>query len=359
MKSTIKISTYIFLILSILSSCEGIDDGITAPEDIIKLKVMDSNGDEIPEVISDGETLIILEATIPTNADDAFRKVTFRNSSGDFVGIGENTQEVTVNTEGIAQATLKLPFNEDELFLSAEIGGSNNNALYKDEAFLNLVTVDDVIELKFLDTTNQPLSVIPRADGTSIIQLEGSVLANQSALKAVSFSATDGVFQTTNQMQTQKNTDANGKAIVNYIVPQSVGSVFYTAKTIMPEYITEESIMFERAHADAIVLEPTQVTMDTTQGNLMTAYLTRTIGKVSIGTVVTFESFQLINGAEVTAGRFTGLASAISNLQEQVFVTFYADTNDIDFTVPMVIRTTTTTDAGTQITTEVQITVNQ
>jgi archaellum component FlaG (FlaF/FlaG flagellin family) len=358
MKTAIKITAYIYLIISTLISCEGIDDGTTAPEDIITIKVMDASGNEITEAISDGETLITLEAQIPANVDDAFKTVTFKNSGGDFVGVGQNTHQVTVNSEGIAQATLKLPFNTSELFLAAEIGGSNNNALYKDEAFLNLASVDNVIALNFLDLMNQPLSTIPRADGTSIIQLQGNVLINQNTLNTIKFNASGGIFQMINQTEVQKSTDTNGSAIVTYIVPQSIGPIFYSAKTIMLEYVSEGTITYERAHADTIILEPTQITMNTMQGNPIIAYLIRNIGKVSIGTDVSFESFQLINGSEVIAGRFTGLASVTSNPQEQVSVVFYADTNDIELTIPVVIRATTTTDTGTQITTEVQITVN-
>lgn len=467
MRKINRIFSIVFATFSILFSCDGINEGITDPNEIIKLRVLNVQGTEIYESIGDGETLIVLEAEVPFNAADDFQTITFKSSSGDFEGIGQTTHEIRANVTGIARASLKLPLSGGELFLSAEVGKSDNlykaekmitlilpsndeiinlqilntnnleidsaigdgttlirlhaqipahavddfkmitfkstdgnffgtndkmipiranvegiavtslvlplnsgnlfltaevgeaENLYKAKKTITLVAVDQVIDLNFKTLQGEPLIEVPRADGTSIFQLEGTVLVDQDNLNSITFNASKGVFQATDKGSESKNTNEDGIAIVNYIVPRTVGPVFHTAKTgSSPQYVSESNLTFERANADEIILEPTTINMNVSSGNVMTVFLLRNQGKVSLETGVEYLAFQNINNEEVTVGRFTGLSTAFSNEDGKVTtVSFYGDTGDVNFQLPVTIRVTTITDAGDTISTAVNVTV--
>ena len=347
----------ILLCLLALYSCNGIDQETINQDDIIRIIILDANGIEISDAIGDGETIITLEAKIPSNADDDFQTVTFASSAGEFVGVGNTSSQVNVNEEGIARAFLKLPLDDGELFLSAQVGANSN--LFKAESSITLMSVNEVIKLRFLDLSGAELNEIPRGDGTTIIQLEGSILVNQDQLSSIKFTSSTGTFQVTNQTEQQKNTDNEGKAIVNFIIPQSEGPVFFTATTIStPSYVDENNLVFERAYPDNLFVEPSSITMNTTDPNGIMVFLSRNTGHVSVGTSVNFEAFQILSGAETPVGRFTGLANAVTNSQEQITVNFYADTGDIDLSLPVKIRVSAINDNGVSIINETELDVN-
>ena len=357
MKNLIKTSLLSVIIFAFFSACEGIDDGTVNPEDIILLRILDDNEIEITEAIGNGESIIVLEAKIPSNSDDDFQAITFRSSGGDFIGIGENTNQVSADADGIARSSLRLPLDDDELFLSAEIGPSGN--LYKAEKSIMLTGVDEVIQLRFLNLSGEELTEIPRGDGVSVIQLEGSVLTALNQFTAIDFTSSNGVFQVTNQTTDQKNIDNEGKAVVNYIVPQKAGPIFFTAKTVStPQYVADGNLVLDRANPDALFIEPASINMNTMDPNTINVFLTRNNGHVSEETPASFEAFQVIGGAEVEVGRFTLLANAVSDDQGKIMVNFYADTGDIDSSLPVVIRVRVINDSGDEITNQIELFVN-
>lgn len=346
----------IFCCIATLYSCNGIDEENVKQSDLIKVKILDGNETEISEAIGDGETVIILEAKIPPDADDAFQTVTFKSSDGDFVGIGNTLSQVNVNEEGTARALLKLPLDDGELFLSAEIGTSSN--LFKAESSIILKGVDEVIQLKFLDLSGAVLNEIPRADGTSIIQLEGTILHNQDELGVIKFIASNGIFQNNGQNEIEKNIDNNGKAIVSFIVPQNEGPIFFTAKTLSsPTYTDEDNLILNLAKPDEIFIEPSSIIMNIIDPNVINVILTRTFGKVSIGTSVDVVAIQIVNGNEKQVGRFTGLTNT-SNANSQISFSFYADTGDIDLNLPVIIRTSVLNDSNDSVISEIELDVN-
>ena len=340
-------------------SCNGINEDLIAPEDIISLKILDSSGSEITEKIGNGSDLIILQAQVWSDLDDEFRTVTFKSSEGDFEGISTNAAAVMADNLGIAQTMLRLPLKSGELFLSAEIKGKEE-VIYSSEKTINLSSVDNVISLNFKTLDGQMLSDIPRADGTTIFQVEGQVLVNTDDLNSITFNASNGEFQQTGTTEIQKNKSEDSFALVSYKVPQGVGPVFFSAKTGSSlQYVSEDNLVFERAHAEEIFIEPATLNMNSSSGNIISAFLTRISGKVSLETRVEYEAFQLINDEEVPVGRFTGASSAVSDSNGEVTATFFADTGDVDFLLPVTIRVSTSTDSNGTISTVLDINVSE
>lgn len=339
------------------TSCQS-DDPVSN-EEIINLKILDQDNNEVNEVIGDGEGIITLEVTIPENAADSYKTVTFRKSAGQFIGSTDATVVKPVDYDGKARVNLKLPLSNQPLLLSAEIG-STSNKLFLDEEVVSLISIDQVIQLSVHNLQGQSVVEPVRADGFTVLLLETEVMTNRTVLNQVVFNASGGAFQSSNSLQVTKSINSQHKAIVSYKVPKNTGTLFFSSSVgVNAQYFDELNLTLARAHADAMTIEPALITMGTSQGNSLKAYLTRNIGYVSTGTTVTFQAVQSINGAEVNVGRFTGLATAATNENGEITVTFYADTNDITQDVPVIIRVKTLTDTGSEIIREINIEVNQ
>lgn len=344
------------LLLLLVWSCDGIDDSPVNADAIIQLRILDQNEQVLTSAIGDGETTIVLEAKIPTNATSDFQTITFKSSAGDFIGIGSTTHQVPADSEGYAYATLRLPLDDNELFVSAEIGTDNN--LYKAESSIDLIDPGAVIAIRLLELSGTALTEIPKADGTRIIQVEGQILHAQDALNNIQFIASSGAFQVTNNTSIEKPTNTDGIATVSFVIPQSTSPVFFTAKTVStPVYQTETNLTLAHAYADGLFIEPNSITMNTNDPNTINVFLNRTEGKVSLDTPAVFEAFQTIDGTETPVGRFTGLSNALSNADEALSANFYADTNDIVPDVPVTIRVSITNDAGQTVSTTVDLMV--
>ncbi len=349
----------LFLVLGFLSSCVEDDDQVTN-EEIINLIILNDEGSEIEEAIGDGERFIVLRAQLPQEVGDDFKTVTFKSSEGNFLGTTELTTQERVNLEGIAEAVLELPLSSGELILTVQVGPAAN--LFKSEKRITLIAVDQVISLEFQDIDGENLNEIPRADGTSLIQLKGSILADQDNLTQVNFTATKGTFLNTGNTTEVKNTDANGDAVVNYIVPQEVGTVFYTAKTgTNGQYVSPPAnLTFERAHANSLFVEPAQINMSTSASNNIKAFLSRSVGKVSVGTEVNYRATQFIDNETTDVGRFTGESNASTDMNEQVTgVNFLADTGDINLDFPVFITVSTLNDEGATLAVTISVNVTE
>lgn len=338
-------------------SCQS-DDPIPNDE-IIDLKILNEKNIEISQAIGDGETIITLEVTIPKKAGDNYKTVTFKKSAGQFMGSPDTSVTKPIDNDGKARVNLKIPLGTEPLLISAEIGSSGGK-LFIDEEVITLVGVDEIIKLSTLDLQGNELSGVIRADGTTVLLLKATVLSNTTSLNQIVFNASNGIFQNNNSLQITKAINTNHEAIVSYKVPKDVGTLFFSSAVgVNSQYFDESSLTLQRAHADAIVVEPALVTMDTIQGNLLKVYLTRNIGSVSTGTPATFQALQIINGTEVNVGRFTGLATAVTNTNGDISVTFYADSNDITDNIPVKIRVKTFTDSGNEIMKEISLIIRK
>lgn len=339
------------------TSCQS-DDPVPNDE-IINLKVFNESNEEISQAVGDGEGIITLEVTIPDNAGDSYKTVTFKKSAGQFIGSADATIVKPIDNDGKARVDLKLPLGNEPLLLSAEIGSSTTK-LFIDEEVISLISIDQIIKLSALDAQGQAISGTIRADGSTILLLKATVLNNTTAFNQIVFNASNGVFQSNNSLQVTKGTNSEHEVIVSYKVPKDVGPLFFSAAVgANSQYYDELNLTLERAHADALIIEPSLVSMDAVQGNSLKVYLTRNVGYVSTGTPATFQAFQSIDGAEVNVGRFTGLATAATNVNGEITITFYADTNDITEEIPVTIRVTTQTDTGIEIVKEINLEVNQ
>ncbi|GAA0722216.1 hypothetical protein GCM10009430_24400 [Aquimarina litoralis] len=341
-----------------MSSCDDTDEETINPSDIIELQILDTDGSNLPDsIISDGETIVVLQAQIPANADEGFRTVTFKKTGGEFIGIDADSGVRTVDSDGIAKIELKVPLNEEILFLSAEIGSDAN--IFKREVTLNLVPITDIITLRLLNTEGDLVNTGVKADGYSSIFLEASIDERLSSIEQVQFTSSGGVFQGISAEEAIKTLDDTNRVVIELVVPIHVNQLFFKAQVKdQNTFFDEQQIQLERAYADQIIIEPNNVLMALNAENEISVFLRRNLGSVSAGASVDFEAFQVLDGEEKPVGRFTGLSEAISDANGKLKAVFKTDTGDIDETEPIIIRVSTLNDILETFEEEIQININ-
>ncbi|MFH6991854.1 hypothetical protein [Flavobacterium sp. FlaQc-48] len=341
----------LFLGLIMCFSCDDKDNATISHDEIINLTVLDKNNLQVSEIAGDGETLIKLQAKIPSKADPKYKKITFKASKGQFLSSTSNTTyEKAVDANGMAEVYLKLPLEHGPLFLSAEIGTDSDK--YIAEKRITLLNVGQIINLEILDQNTNPITADIKADGTTIVTVKATVNFNSDAIGSIRFITSAGTFS---GISIDNNIVAinNNVATIQLKLPKSIGVIYLRAEAATNSNIFKNvNLSLTRAFADNIILEPSVLSIDS-KDDLVTinTYLTRNIGSVSIGTTAQYKAFQLdTNNNEVEVGRFSGLLEGYTNDNSQISsVKFVPDTGDIDFAKPIIIKVSTRNDNNQEI----------
>ncbi|MEN2402568.1 hypothetical protein GKZ90_0022445 [Flavobacterium sp. MC2016-06] len=357
MNKSILFSRNLFFLVFISLFCFACQNDDLVPNDeIIELKIFDANNKEITEIIGDGETIVNLEVTVPKNAGDNYRTVTFKKSGGVFTTSADASITKQLDHDGKVTVQLKVPLSNEPLFVSVEIGGTGK--IFSDEKVIKLIGVDQIIGLKLLDGEGKELTGKIKADGRTTLLVQATVLNNTSVFRQVTFNVSSGAFQNNSSLETTKGINSKNEAIVSFKVPQEVGNLYFSSTVgSSSKYYDELVLALERAYADKLIIEPATISMDKAQPNSLKVVLTRNEGSVSIGTSASFEAFQTIAGVEKKVGRFTGLANSRTNSAGEINVNFYADTNDITADIPVTIRVKTQNDAGNDVVSTADLTI--
>ncbi|MEE1963094.1 hypothetical protein V1387_10400 [Allomuricauda taeanensis] len=349
------------LVLFCLYCCNGIDDEVVDAEEIIVLKVVDSDGNDISggTLAGDGETLVTLEVEIPEVADEKFREVTFSTTDGIFVDVGAKEHKKLVNINGIATTTLRVPLSNSPIFLSAEIGDGSDN--FRSESLINLMGVDEVLTLQVFDEGGQQADMVYRADGETIVTLTATVNFNPNTLNQVVFESSDGTFLNASNNAVIKDINEQNMAKVGLRLPTTSGRIFFSAQVGNgPAYFDEKSLDLERAYPDKILIEPAMSSVDKGSSVTISVFLLRDVGKVSFETRADFEAFQLDDdNQEVSVGRFTGLVNATTDTDGKINVIFFADSPDIDVMQPIIIQVSSMDDSGNSISERITLEITQ
>ncbi|MEH0156528.1 hypothetical protein V6R21_20435 [Limibacter armeniacum] len=343
-----KSYTLIILFLSIVASCDGIEDEVFNQDDIISIQLLNVDGDSLRgEITGNGESIIKVIATIPANADEQFRTVKFKTSAGTFTGITADASIQQVNVEGIAEANLRVPLTNNDLtiYVSAEIGSGGE--LYVADTEFNVKKIDQVISVELLSLDGSTIvSNIP-ADGETLVLVKSSLLVNTTTLNQITLETTHGNFIGAPGEKTM-TPDADGVVSTQFKMPNTVDPITIKASTGSdPIYISELTFQPIRSYPKYIFIEPEKLTMNLKESNAIKVFLRRDIGEVTQGLPVAFKAFQILNDANViSVGRFTGVQNSKSDAEGNVSVTFHADTGDINTASNIIILVETLTGEG-------------
>ncbi len=357
--TTLKKITFLLLLLAFCSAC--VNDDSVADDEIIKLEVFDFEGLTLitDAVMGDGETILTIRATIPEDSDANSRTVTFRASNNAmFQGVDASLDTDIAGEDGIAEVKLRMPLDDNPVFVSASITKGDNT--YTSESSIELFGVGDIVSLELIDAVNNPINDPQRADGQSLITLKATVNFNQDEFNNVTFEKSAGEFQSVSGDNAIQMTDENHTATIDLKLPNQVERLYLSAKVgTSTLYFEEVELDLLRAFPDQIIIEPNTLSMQEDATNVIQVFLNRNFGQVSEDTPATFEAFQLINGTEVEVGRFTGLDGAQTNADGQITVDFKTDTDDFDFGLPVIIRVTSQNDDGDPVQSSISITLDQ
>lgn len=335
----------------LLVNCNGIDSETFSPDDIIVLEIFDFDESKIiEEAIGDGETIIKLKAKIPSNS--AYKTVKFESTNGSFILTGKKSQEKKVGIDGSVLVDLKIPLDNQPIFLTASV--SNGTETFSSTKSINLIGVDEVVTLALLNNIGDAIIEPVRADGATIIKLKATVKHNQNAFNQVTFTTSKGTLQGTSPV----NTDQENNAYIDVLVPNAVQKLYFSAKVGNNVYFDNEELNLVRSNPDFIIIEPTLVSMPLNSSNSLDIFLKRNIGVVSLNSVVTIRSYQIAdNDLQIEVGRFTGLSNASSDSNGAINVVFKTDTNDIDVSRPIFIEVISSNDSNEAVNKVIKINI--
>jgi|GEM_PF-1482887 len=326
----------ILCILLALAGCKA-DLEQVAQDNIIKLEVTT----DTTNLKADGLALIKLKATIPGDALDDYRNITFQASpgAGSFQSSATaSTNIIKVDNQGIATATFKVSTAPGTYYFAAQTG--TGAKLYK--------TPDIPFVLRPLSFTDKLTlradNMQPLADNQTLVTL--MVTSDFVTDKTIKLTTNLGSFvasSTPTQYSLPLDDNGNGTTqlmVTNQVLPHIINASFADN--------TSASITLNPvpSRPDTLVAEPSSAKVDTAgAATTITVYLlkTNTNARVSVNTPATYAAYQLTGTIRKTVGRFTGLQTAFSDPNGKVApVNFYADTKDIDATQPVYIDVTST-----------------
>ena len=345
-------STFIVFCGLILLNCGGIDSETFSADDIILLEVFDFEGENlIEEAPGDGETIIKLRAKIPRNS--AFKTIKFESTNGTFILTGTKNQEGMIDIEGNSTVDLKLPLDNQPIFLTASV--NNGTETFSSRKSITLSDVGKVLTLTLLDATGEEVSNSIRADGATIVKLKAEVNHNRNVFNQVTFTASSGNLLGNSLV----NTDEENIAYLDFMVSQTVEKVFFTAEVgSSKKYFDNAELNPISSSPDFIIVEPTLVSMPLGSSNSIDIYLRKEEGLVSLNSGVSIRSYQILDdNSEMDVGRFIGLSSARSDENGLINVTYRTDTNDIDSSKPIFLEVSSENDDFEIISTTIQISI--
>ena len=310
-----------------------------APQDaIIKLEITSDTAN----MKADGLTLIKLKATIPADAIEDYRNITFQATpnAGVFQGSATgNTNVVKADNQGVATATFKVGTTPGTYYLAAQTG--TGSKLYK--------TPDIPLVLRTLTFADKLTLTVdnlqPVADNQSLVTLR--ITSDFVTEKTIKLTTNLGSFiSSSTPTQYVLPLDDNGNAttqlqVTNQVLPHIINAVFATDGASASVTLNPQA-----SKPDTLVAEPSSIKVDTTGPAInFKVYLQKfnANARVSANTQVKFEAYQFIGVNRKTVGRFTGLQTAFSDANGMVQgVSFFADTKDIDPSQPVLMDITST-----------------
>nr|WP_288934790.1 hypothetical protein [uncultured Allomuricauda sp.] len=360
----LKYISFLSMVLAITFSCSGIDDQPINPDSIIQLTILDATQtDTINKAVANGDSILVLVAKIPKDADSRIQSVVFKSSSGgSFLGLDSNNDTKRFDSERIAKTSFNLPLSEydQKFFFRAEV--SFDSQTYFSEKSIDLIGVKDIVTLEVLSENDESLESPILADGVTKLRLRAKVNFNKDEFDVVVFGKSKGTFVSIEGDNAIQKIDSQGFAEIFLTVTNEVGKLILSAQAgSSSTYIFYTDIDLTRAFPEVLTLEPSSTTISSDSNIDLTVFATRNNGKVSLNTPIKFDAIQIDdNENKIPIGRFTGTSQAKTDMDGKVSgVKFFIDTNDFDTTKPVLLIASSLNNQNELVESVVQINVNE
>lgn len=303
----------IFIAILFALSCERYDINLPCESNVICLSLSTDT------VKADGNTIVIVTATVPDEIDDVRNKIIFSTATGTFVGeTNAQTPEVkAIDSE--AKVSLKPGTQPGTYRVEAKI--SDGATTYTAWEYLVVEPVTGkIFEFDFGNTDLSKLY----ADGETVLKLTTRIKQIEPNGKKMKLHL-DGDWYFVNNaakdLEFTLNTDASGECFIR--LGRKKGACYLSAS--FEGFTRQEPYTLISSLPDKMTLiADTPQSIDAQNGSLnIKAYLFRQSGLVSLQTPVVYEStYTAANGSTVESGTFAPPLSK-SDSSETTFVTFH------------------------------------
>lgn len=290
----------ILVLALVLVACYGDENGITDPPEGLAVTFSAAS---IP---ADGFSTVALTARVDPKTRAADRSITFTTTAGTFVGAAApgTSLVVTADVNGLAQAALRSSTTIETANVTVRAGTSVTRAL---AISFTPVNPTDVIRI------SAPHSPVP-ADGASITQVSADIAPSLPAgQRSVKFTTSIGVF-TNNTAEITVTASSTNRAVADLRASSVPGTARITAS--VAGVTAETSLTFVPALPEALTLNVSALAMKPTEEITVTSTLTRTVGAVTAGRLITYTATDAAGSVvglfrNVTVSGATGTATAV------------------------------------------------
>ena len=347
-----KIAFLISSCIVVLFACKQYQEVEVLPNEVIQIK-LDTTVSVFP---ANGSTVLPLKVMLPADVKEEFKVVTFSVSDakgGTFVGNESDNANIKVGSDGIARTYFKIGTVPGSYIISAQV--KSGSIVYKANQLKIDLTGFLASDLLAISAEQQQ----PPADGVTTFKI--FIESKYPTDKKVKLNASLGSFlNSTTAKEINVDLDNQGKGFALFKMSNELASHVITgsfAQGAVATIVVNPTV----SYPESIYVESTKLYVDTTgQPTVLNIFLRKGVGKVSVGRPVQLMAYQLVNGAKVNVGRFTGLANAIADGEGNVpAVSFFADTKDIDTKQSIIIEVATDKALNEKITTKILITFSR
>ncbi|WAC02452.1 hypothetical protein N7U66_01680 [Lacinutrix neustonica] len=134
---------YLIFITLIVCSCHNDDDRFN--DNVITLETQNESQESITSVLANGESLIVLRASISAEAEDNIQTIEFNKSAGDFLGIAGATASRPIDANGVATVTVRIPNRVDPLFFNAKVTAKSKTYIAESNIVTHRAYADNII----------------------------------------------------------------------------------------------------------------------------------------------------------------------------------------------------------------------
>jgi hypothetical protein len=320
------------------------------PSEVIQIK-LDTTVSVFP---ANGSIILPLKVMLPADVKEEFKVVSFSVSDakgGTFVGNESDNANIKAGSDGIARTYFKIGTVPGSYIISAQV--KSGSIVYRANQLKIDLTGFAASDLLVLSAEQQQ----PPADGLTTFKV--FVDSKFPTDKKVKLTTSLGSFlNSTTPKEINIDLDQQGKGFALFKISNELAAHVITGsftQGAVATIVVNPTV----SYPESIYVESTKLYADTSgQPTVLNVFLRKGVGKVSVGRPVQLSAYQLINGAKVSVGRFTGLANAVADAEGNVpAVSFFADTKDVDLTQPISIEVTTNKSANEQITTKIVLLV--